>query len=77
MNVAQIYEDELREYLPIAYKGLLFKPLPVKRFALYQNAKAASCCCPPCRFGLCASAGFRLWTRWTGRQTRCRCDPAI
>lgn len=41
MNVAQIYEDELREYLPIAYKGLLFKPLPVKRFALYQNAKAA------------------------------------
>lgn len=41
MNVAQVYEDELREYLPINFKGLRFKPLTVKRFALYQNAKAA------------------------------------
>lgn len=41
MNVARVYEDELREYLPIRFEGLTFHPLPVKRLALYQGAKAA------------------------------------
>lgn len=41
MNIAQVYEDELREYLPIRFEGLTFYPLPVKRLALYQGAKAA------------------------------------
>ena len=41
MNIAQVYEDELREYLPIRFEGLTFHPLPVKRLALYQGAKAA------------------------------------
>ena len=37
MNIAQVYEDELREYLPIRFEGLTFHPLPVKRLALYQG----------------------------------------
>lgn len=41
MNIARVYEDELREYLPIEFEGLRFHPLPVKRLALYQGAKAA------------------------------------
>ena len=41
MNIARDYEDELREYLPIEFEGLRFYPLPVKRLALYQGAKAA------------------------------------
>lgn len=41
MNIAQVYEDELREYLPIRFEGLTFHPLPVKRLALYQGAKPA------------------------------------
>lgn len=41
MNVAKTYADELRENLPVTYEGLRFKPLSVKHFALYQNAKPA------------------------------------
>ena len=41
MDVALKYEDEIREHRPIAYQGLMFYPLAVKRFALYQGAKAA------------------------------------
>ena len=41
MDVALKYEDEIREHRPIEYQGLLFHPLPVKRFALYQGAKTA------------------------------------
>ena len=41
MNIARVYEDELREYLTIEFEGLRFHPLPVKRLALYQGAKAA------------------------------------
>lgn len=41
MSVANQYAEELREHLPIRYEGLSFYPLPVKCFALYQNARPA------------------------------------
>ena len=41
MNAAAQYAEEIREGRPIEFEGLLFYPLQVRHFALYQNAKPA------------------------------------
>lgn len=41
MKATLKYAEELRTFQPIQYEGLMFYPLQVRHFALYQNAKPA------------------------------------
>lgn len=41
MNIAVKYLDQIRENKGIEYQGLVFYPLEVRHFALYQSAKPA------------------------------------
>ena len=41
MNVAREYAEEIRENRDICFEGLIFSPLTVRHFALYQSARMA------------------------------------